>query len=342
MVDNFSKIVLNNKGKISPLIIEDSSINGTGLCNVSIFIDNNGEILTNIRHVHYHLYHSEFNQKFYNKWGCLSYLNPEDEIALITGNWLCKLNPNTLLVDDYKKIDTSKHDIKPNWEFHGLEDARVFRWDDILYVCGVRRDVYNNGQGRMELCKIDKYKEITRDRIIPPKDTYLEKNWMPILDLPYHFVKWTSPLEIVKVLPDKKSKTKVKYGYTNNIESETIFKKDYQLSLPRDLRGSSQVVRIGDYRMCITHEVDFFYNPGKYKDAHYYHRFIIWDMDWNLVRLSKPFKFMNTRIEFCCGLAVQDRDLLVTFGYQDNTSYILKFDFEVLNQLSWEDESITK
>lgn len=342
MVDNFSKIVLSNKGKISPLIIPDSSINGTGLCNVSIFIDDNGDILTNIRHVHYHLYHSEFNQKFYCKWGSLAYLNPEDEIALITGNWLCKLNPDTLLVDDYKKIDTSKHDIKPNWEFHGLEDGRIFRWDDTLYICGVRRDVYSNGQGRMELCEVDKHKEITRERIIPPEDTYLEKNWMPILDLPYHFVKWTSPLEIVKILPDKKSKTKVKYGYTNNIESETIFKKDYNLNLPRDLRGSSQVVTIGEYRICLTHEVNFYYNPGKYKDAHYYHRFIIWDKDWNLVRLSKPFKFMAAKIEFCCGLAVQGRDLLVTFGYQDNAAYILKFDFEVLNNLEWENEDITK
>ena len=44
MVNNFSRIVLNNKGTISPLIIPDSSIKGTGLCNTSIFIDD-GEIL---------------------------------------------------------------------------------------------------------------------------------------------------------------------------------------------------------------------------------------------------------------------------------------------------------
>ena len=76
MVDNFAKIVLDNKGQIAPLLIPDPSINGTGLCNVSIFIDTNGDILANIRHVHYTLYHSEFNQKFYCKWGALAYLNP--------------------------------------------------------------------------------------------------------------------------------------------------------------------------------------------------------------------------------------------------------------------------
>ena len=39
--------------------------------------------------------------------------------------------------------------------FVGLEDARVVRWNNQLYICGVRRDVYDNGQGRMELCEID-------------------------------------------------------------------------------------------------------------------------------------------------------------------------------------------
>jgi hypothetical protein len=32
----------------------------------------------------------------------------------------------------YQKIDTSNHDIPPVWDFHGLEDVRVFRWDDIF------------------------------------------------------------------------------------------------------------------------------------------------------------------------------------------------------------------
>jgi hypothetical protein len=99
MIDNLAKIVLDNGGTITPLLIPGDLTEGTGLCNVSVFIDNNGEILANIRHVHYSLYHSEFNQKFYCKWGCLAYLNPEDDVSLKTGNYLCKLNPTTLEVD---------------------------------------------------------------------------------------------------------------------------------------------------------------------------------------------------------------------------------------------------
>ena len=345
MIDNLAKLALNNGGSITPLIIPGELIDGTGLCNVSLFQEKNGDIIANIRHVHYTLYHSEFDQKFNCKWGCLSYLNPEDDIHLITGNYLCRLNPDTLEVDTYQKIDTLKNDITPIWDFHGLEDVRVFRWEDKLYVCGVRRDVKPNGEGRMELCEVEWGKNIcieqTRDRIEVEPHTYLEKNWMPIFDMPYHFVKWANPLEIVKVNPKDKSTETVQKGILNIISSETVISKDEKLKLPLGLRGSSPVILFGDEgdRMCITHETDFFHHPGMKKDAHYYHRFLIWDKDWNVKSLSKPFKFMGTMIEFCCGLLVKDNNLIMSYGYQDNAAYALKMPIETLNDLEWEDFS---
>ena len=331
MIRNLSKIVINNGGDITPLIIPSELTDGTGLCNVSIFIEDNGDVIANIRHVHYSLYHSEFNQKFYCKWGVLAYLNPEDDCVLKTGNHLCKLDPKTLEVLTHQKIDTSIFDIKPVWTFIGLEDARVMRWDNILYICGVRRDIKPDGEGRMELCEIDwdasKCKEISRDRIAPPNGhTYLEKNWAAIIDMPYHFVRWANPLEVVKVNPIECS-------------SEVIISKNDKIDLPRGLRGSSQVIPVGNEgdRVTITHEVDFFHHPGYKKDAFYYHRFIIWDKDWNLKRLSKPFSFMDTRIEFNTGLAVQGDDFLITYGYQDNAAYALRMPIKLLDKLEWED-----
>ena len=344
MIDNLAKIAINNGGFISPLIIPSKHTDGTGLCNVSLFEEENGDIIANIRHVHYTLYHSEFNQKFNCVWGCLAYLNPEDDIRLLTGNYLCKLNPNTLEVDTYQKIDTSKNDIKPIWNFHGLEDVRVFRWDNTLYTSGVRRDVKPNGEGRMELCEIEWDKKVciekTRDRIEVNPHTYLEKNWVPIFDMPYHFVRWSNPLEIVKINPEDKSKEKVQNGELDIISCETVIHKDNKIKLPFGLRGSSPVVPFGDDgdRMCITHETHFFHHPGLKKDAHYYHRFIIWDKDWNVKSLSKSFKFMGAMIEFCCGLLVKDDNLIMSFGYQDNAAYILKMPTSLLSELEWEDD----
>lgn len=340
MIDNLVKLSIDNGGSISPSIIPGNLTDGTGLCNSSIFIDDNGDILLNIRHVHYLLYHSEFEQKYYSGWGCLAYLNPEDDISLKTGNYLCKLDPDTLYVKEFKKVDTSKHDIEPNWEFIGLEDARVVRWNNKLYISGVRRDIIDDGEGRMELCEIEwnenSIKEVTRDRILPPKSSYLEKNWMPILDMPYHYVKWSNPLEIVKVDPNTKKTQSAPKGDITTIPSKSVINKSFTIYGIRDQRGGSQVIPFQEGRVAILHECDFFYNDNNKKDSHYYHRFIFWDKDWNVTKISKPFKFMDTQIEFCVGLAQNGDDFLISFGYQDNASYVLKMPTKTLNYLEYE------
>ena len=340
MIRNLTKLCLDNGGSISPSIIPGDLIDGTGLCNSSIYIEENGDIILNLRHVHYSLYHSEFKQKFYSGWGCLAYLNPEDDICLKTGNYLCKLDPDTLYIKEYSKIDTSKHDIKPIWEFIGLEDSRIFRWDNKLFVSGVRRDVKDDGEGRMELCEIKlengKYKEISRLRIEVDPHTHLEKNWMPILDMPYHYVRWAHPLEIVKVDPESKTKVKVEEGTITTIPCKPVINRSFYLNLERGLRGGSQVVKYKNYYLAVTHECNYWINEGNTKDAKYYHRFIFWDENWDLAKLSKPFKFMDTQIEFNCGLAIKDNSFLLTFGFQDNAAYVLKMPEILLEKLEYE------
>jgi len=145
---------------------------------------------------------------------------------------LCQLDPNTLAIEQYKKVDTSKLDVTPVWEFIGLEDARVVDWKDKLYLTGVRRDTKTDGEGRMELSTIDAgSKETERYRIEPPTKSYCEKNWMPILDMPFHYVKWTNPTEVIKV--DPKTGT-----------SKTVYIIEQDVTFPRDIRGGSQVITV--------------------------------------------------------------------------------------------------
>jgi tetratricopeptide (TPR) repeat protein len=314
MLDNFSKLVIENGGEIKPLILPSSQTQGLPQINPSIFVEGN-DIYLNLRHVNYMLYHSEGEQKFQSKWGPLAYLNPEDDITLTTNNYLCKLDPDTLQITSGNKVDTTKLDVKPIWEFVGLEDARVVKWDNKLYYSGVRRDTTTNGVGRTELSEIVKGAEVSRSRIEPPTDSYCEKNWMPILDMPYHYVKWTFPLEIVKVDP-----------ITNT--SETVLLKENTKDFDRDVRGGSQVIPFGEYRIALTHEVDLWNNENGNKDGQYYHRFIVWDKDWNVVTVTEDFKFMTARIEFACGMAVHRDHILVTFAFQDTTSFLLKIPVE--------------
>ena len=60
---------------------------------------------------------------------------------------------------------------------------------------------------------------------------------MPILDMPFHFVRWCNPLEIIKINPNNRSKQKVAKGIINIIDSEVVIKNDDKLNLPLGLRG---------------------------------------------------------------------------------------------------------
>lgn len=323
-ISNFVKRCLDSGGMIKPLLIDPQLTNGTGLMNPSIYIDGN-QLRINIRHVNYTLFHSE-EKKFHHFWGPLQYVHPENDCTLTTVNYFGELSKDLDLIN-IQKIDTSQFDVKPLWEFVGLEDARVFRWDGKLYTSGVRRDTTTNGVGRMELCEIEltnnSVKEISRWRIpAPGKDnTYCEKNWMPIIDKPYHYIKWSNPTEVVKVDPIKKTCVTVHLEEQRYIDGLC------------DFRGGSQVISWNGYYLAVIHEVRLFNSELGRKDGKYFHRFVLWDQNFNIVAFSELFDFMGGDIEFCCGLAFYENHFLVTFGFQDNAAFILKFPEKIMHEL---------
>lgn len=320
--DDFSlaKVAINNGGNLKPLIINSMLTQGTGIMNPSILNDN-GKIIINIRHVNYTFYHSE-KKTFQHPWGPLTYLHPENDMHLRTTNWYCELDDD-LNITEYSKIDTSKFDTyEPLWDFVGLEDARLVRWNDKLYITGVRRDTTPNGQGRMELSEIEvngnTITEISRCRIQPPKDpnSYCEKNWMPVIDQPFTFIKWSNPTEVV----------------TANVvdgSSTTTHVSPY-VQIGNDLRGGTQVIKMGDYYLALVHEVDLFTSEAGRKDAVYRHRFIVWDKDWKIQKFTKDFSIMNGHVEFAVGMCIKNDDVLITFGFQDNAAYVLSIPIQVL------------
>lgn len=325
-----ANFVVANGGELIPLIIPSEITGGTGLMNPSVYFDRDTEKLyVNIRHINYTLYHSE-NRKFSHLYGPLQYIHPENDRTLTTVNYLCELNSD-LQIKRYNRVDTSKLDVKPKWHFIGLEDARLFKWDNKYYLCGVRRDTTDNGQGRMELSEItisdDRVEEISRFRIPTPKNSnsYCEKNWVPISTEPYKFIKWTNPTQIVKANIDK-----------NTCETVLLDEKN-KLPLPNDLRGSSQVLLVISNGVpiffTITHEVNLFKDDLKRKDGLYRHRMIIWDDKFKEMKNTPSFSFMKGNIEFCCGATLFERNLLVSFGFQDNSAFLLKIPGILLRQM---------
>jgi hypothetical protein len=308
------QLSLKQQGFVYPLIVPISGSLGPSLSNPTILISKEKEILVNLRNLNYVLYHSE-SGLFEHSWGPLCYLHEENNQRLVTNNVLCKLGGEMKIVS-HKIIDTSFLDETPMWEFVGLEDGRLVEWDNKLFLSGVRRDTTTNGVGRMELSELiskkDKVIEKSRLRIPAPGDdsSYCEKNWMPVLNRDYTYVKWTNPTEVVEVNPiDKTCKT-------------IVLTKQKPFETP-DLRGGSQVIYLNGYYLAIVHEVYLYNSEAGKKNADYSHRFVVWNNDFEIVEVSETFKFMGAKIEFCCGMAEFQDKLLITFGFQDNAAYIL-------------------
>lgn len=327
MIENVCKLITERGGKIVPLIVPFELAKGTGQMNPSILIKD-GRILMNLRGVQYLILHSENQQKFPSRWGPLAYMNPESDMHLRTTNFFIEVSPDTLEPIRISQVDTSKLDVEPLWEFVGLEDVRLTFWDNKYWYCGVRRDTTTIGEGRIEMSEVkitpDTVIEVNRYRIDPPKPSYCEKNWMPIMDKPFQFVKWTNPTEVVEVNVDSQ------LAVTIHLSDTTI------PNLP-DLRGGSSVIRFKDNYIAIVHEVRLFKNELKQKDAFYFHRFVVWDDNWNLVRVTEPFNFMDARIEFCCGLGILEDKAYISFGFQDNAAYLMQLPLNVLEDLIWKD-----
>ena len=308
------KKALKHGGAIYPLLLPPDKLPGPSIANPSI-INYNGKILANLRVLNYILYHSETNLNEH-PYGPMLYLHPESDQTLTTYNIFCELDDD-LSIKAYSQIDSSDFDVEPLWEFIGLEDGRIVSWDDKLFLCGVRRDTTTNGVGRMELSELsaenNKIKEISRVRIPapPPDESYCEKNWMQIVDKPYHFVKWTNPTEVVKFDPEAKT-------------TETVILGEYQDLDSFDLRGASQVLRMGDNYIALLHETHLYRSEADRKDGTYYHRFILWDENFNIVKLSERFNFLGAKVEFSCGMCKRHEDFLITFGFQDNASFLFK------------------
>ena len=322
------KYAIKKGGSIKPLIVDSSLTGGTGLMNPSVFVDEDKSIYCIIRNTNYILNHSE-HSIYHQKYGPLQYLHPEGDQTLRTINYIAKLNSN-LDIEYCHKINTSKFDKKPIWEFHGNEDARLFKWNKKYYMCGVRRDDNTTGIGRMELSEIEFDKEsaheVKRYKIPAPNEKdnpYCEKNWMPVLDKPYHWIKWTDPTELVNY-NKKTKKTKVVKLSEHVFSTENNF----------NFRGGGQVLQLDDGSwLALTHETELWNDQLQRKNGHYQHRFLLWDKEWNLIRTGQTFNFLTGLIEFAVGIALYDSNLLISFGFQDNAAYILSMPVTCLNEL---------
>lgn len=228
----------------------------------------------------------------------ISWNNPK----MHSRNVLLKLNKDFSIIDE-KEIVTLPS--TPVWDMYtGLEDGRLVHWNDTLFLCGSRRDELLTDINVPQMVQLENENEVCKTNIM--FSSQREKNWMPISDMPNHFIRFASPLHIV-----------------NHIGKTILIKDDRLSKWVTGLRGSSQVIPYKDeYRICVIHEVD---NINDWDNRTYYHRFIIWDKNWNVMQVGKRFKFTDNRGDFCCGIAIIDDNMVLTYGDDCKTAHLVSF-----------------
>ena len=324
-METLAKKIIESGGVIKTFISPLKGSKSHGHFNPSIFNDR-GSLHVISRNCNYTLFHSEEGKTLINEKP-LHYIGDEGEIFNTT-NFFTYIDSEHLKPLFTTKVFTDKIISESKWHFAGLEDARLVKWEDEFYMCGTRRDTESTGIGRMEMSKIvvehGYSQEVERIRIPTPnsEESYCEKNWMPILSKPYHFVRWTNPTVVVK------------YNIHNNTTS-IVVEKELNKNISKNLRGGSQVINWGnDGYLSIVHEPYHTYPNGNF-DNEYKQQFIEWDSEWNIIRTSPQFSVMGARIEFVSGLTTLNDDVIITFGYQDNASFVArtskKFIEELLN-----------
>jgi len=290
------------------------------ICNSTVYNDNN-KILTNIRNVNFIQHFERENKISQCYYGSLCYITRDDDNKLRTINYLGEIN------EDLDTLNVRKFNIKetecPQFEMVGVEDIRLVRWDGILYGIGCNRDFDKSGYCQMVMIEINEEDGSEKRRIYinNPEGAIVEKNWVPIIDKPYHFMRWFNPMQIVKVNP-------------LNGEIEIVLEKEFTIEgidyNDRRLRGSSQIIPYKDMYIGIIHTVELELSKRGDKRGRYLHQFLIWDKEFNLINYSSLFNFSGNESEFCVGICEKDNNFYIPYSVNDGIQYILKVSGEVL------------
>jgi len=203
-----------------------------------------------------------------------------------------------------------------NKRYLGIEDIKLFRdsevtSNNVLFIATGTASVGDSNIKTLIGNYTDKLEEIELKQHF--KKTTCEKNWVLFkykgeLCVIYEWF----PLTICKFVKP----------FLESVNQEVIIleRKPMPLIFNR-ARGSTNGY------MCDNGEIWFVIHIVSYETPrHYYHVFVVFDENMNLLRYSAPFKFKGEPIEYCCGLIVEKERVICTFSNWDRTSYIGIYD----------------
>ena len=236
---------------------------------------------------------------------------PDDNGVIRTDNILVRFHES-----DPQRIASAKTITGPFYErtpfpVDGLEDCRLASSPAGVRVSATVRNVSPfDGRCRMATADLDlDTATLSNLRVITSEVTQdHEKNWMPVIGRPQWLYACWSDGRVVTVDEDEL----VPGGYR-------MLGRSPATPLAKEFRGGSQLVPFDEGYLCVVHEVAYLDDKRAYE-----HRFVWFDGNLKLSKVSTPFAFREPRaIEFAAGLVVIGDDVTVSFGVRDAEAWLV-------------------
>ena len=204
----------------------------------------------------------------------------------------------------------------------GLEDCRLFMNPSGLGFTCSTYDTNPRCIPQISLCTLNEEQEVKS--LIPlqgPVSGQCEKNWLPFYkDGSLHVVYSFDPFTVYKVN-----------------EADGTCRKDFcyepQYSFTSFRGSAGPIVFDGGY-LIIVHEVSF----TEQAERIYSHRFVFLDKEFVVTKVSRPFSFQHTGVEYCCGMTMDHdgKNILITCGIEDHSAFIGSVPVETVRSLLFE------
>ena len=261
--------------------------------SASILPYNDGYCM-NIRYVNY-IYNDKYEYEY--------------DKSIITLNKYIELDKN------FKNTDTIRIFTEDNFErtYTGIEDIRLFNYNNQLIYIGTGLHQNNKIGIVYGNYDTDAFKLIPNELKSSFSNKDCEKNWV--------YLKYKNELCIIYQWNPL---------YICKINNNTIDLFETKTNLPKifnNVRGSTCGYNFNNEIWFIVHIVSY------EKPRYYYHMFVIFDDNMNLLKYSAPFQFEGSNIEYCIGLIVEDNNVIVSYSVLDRQTKIAIYDKHYIDNI---------
>ena len=206
---------------------------------------------------------------------------------------------------------------------NGLADPRLFVWKQQLWALWTAEmfpsDDWKSARNQMALGLIQNGSLAELHFLRSPYDRIQEKNWMPwVRDGQLRLVYKVDPLEVHTLVDGR---------------LQLLHRSTRRHPRLRNYSGSSQLVPWGDDWICAVHYAARATHETLTHRRPYMHRFVIISDSCEVKAISREFFIEARTTEFCAGLAVTKRHVLLSYGLRDRDSRIVTIEREKLVRL---------